>query len=59
MQIAGLSTVTTAAAYANDEISMKVLAQSLDAMEDMGEGMQKMMEMSVAPHIGGNIDVSL
>ena len=59
MQIAGLSTVTTAAAYASDEISMQVLAKSLDTMEAKGDGMQKMMEMSVAPHIGGNIDISL
>ena len=59
MQIAGLSTVTTAAAYASDEISMQVLAKSLDTMEAMGDGMQKMMEMSVAPHIGSNIDISL
>lgn len=59
MQIAGLDIVSHAAAYAVDDISMQVLAKSLDSMEDMGDGMQKMLEMSVQPHIGGNIDISL
>lgn len=61
MNIAGLSAANIAAANtsAQDQISIAVLAKSLDTVEDMGDGMQKMMEMSVAPHIGGNIDVSL
>lgn len=59
MEIAGLQAVSLAASYVTDDLSMKVLDMSLETMEDLGSGMQKMLEMSVAPHIGGNIDVSL
>lgn len=36
-----------------------ILSKSLDTLEDTGEGMVKMMEASVMPNLGQNIDVSV
>ena len=41
------------------QVSIKVLSMSLESLETSGEGIRKMMEMSVTPNIGGNIDISL
>ncbi len=41
------------------QVSLKVLSMSLDNLETSGEGIRKMMEMSVTPNLGGNIDISL
>lgn len=57
MDIAGLSTAMSTAEIKSD-IGIAVLSKSLDTMETMGDGMRKMLEASVTPHIGGNIDVS-
>lgn len=40
-------------------VSTAVLGMSLDAVETSGENMVKMMELSVNPNIGSNIDVSV
>ena len=40
------------------DFGVAMLSKSLDNMETMGEGMKKILETSVNPHIGGNIDVS-
>ena len=48
----------TAANIIND-VSVRMLAKSLDSMEELGDGMKKMLEMSVTPYIGSNIDISL
>ena len=40
-------------------VSTEVLAQSLDTQEALGNDMIKMMEQSVAPHLGSSIDISL
>ncbi len=40
-------------------VSMKMLDNTLDMNEQMNAGMVKMMENSVTPHIGGNLDVSV
>ena len=42
-----------------NEASQKVLAMTMDDAKVMGEGIQKMLEMSVNPNLGGNIDISL
>lgn len=39
------------------QISVAVLSKSLDTVEDMGDSMIKMMEQSVYPNLGQNIDV--
>ena len=41
------------------QVSLKVLSMSLENLETSGEGIRKMMEMSVTPNIGGNIDISI
>ena len=58
MDIAALST-SMSMANVNSQIGVAVLAKNLDTIEDMGEGMKKMMEMSVNPNLGANIDVSV
>ncbi len=40
------------------QFGMAMLDKSLENMETMGDGLQKILETSVNPHIGGNIDVS-
>ena len=38
------------------EVGTVMLGKSLELMQTMGDSMTKMMEQSVTPHIGGNID---
>lgn len=40
-------------------VSIKMLDNSMDMTKQMSEGMVKMMENSVTPHLGSNIDVSV
>ncbi|MDE6312462.1 MAG: YjfB family protein [Lachnospiraceae bacterium] len=40
-------------------VGIAVLSMSMDTIETLGDEMVKMMEQSVNPHIGGNIDVSV
>ncbi|HKM22794.1 MAG TPA: YjfB family protein [Lachnospiraceae bacterium] len=40
-------------------VGVAVLSQNLDAVQDMGNDMTKMLEQSVTPNLGGNIDISL
>ena len=42
-----------------DYVGVAVLAKNLDVIEDMSDGMKKMMELSVNPNLGANIDVSV
>ncbi len=42
-----------------NEIGTAMLSKSLDTAEGLGDGMVKMMERSVAPEVGGNIDVNV
>ncbi|MCR5503275.1 MAG: YjfB family protein [Lachnospiraceae bacterium] len=62
MDIAGLS---TALAYQNtmSQVGTAVLAKSLDSMEQNGAAMVSMMdrsmELSVNPNVGGNFDMSV
>lgn len=57
-----ISAITPSLSYSslvNDDVSTKVLAMGLDDMREMGNGMRKMLEMSVNPNLGGNIDISV
>ena len=64
MEISGMSGIDTAAAMTNSTdrvqsaVATKVTAMGLDQMDQQGEALKKMMEMSVQPNIGGNFDVS-
>lgn len=41
----------------NSQIGTAILSKSLDTVEDLGDSMIKMMEQSVYPNLGQNIDV--
>ena len=58
MDIASLSTALSMTSVAND-FGAIMLSKQLDTMENMGDSMIKLMEQSVNPHIGGNIDISI
>lgn len=55
MDIASLSTAMSTQNIFND-VSVAMLSKSLDTVEDMGDGMVKIMESSVTPYLGQNID---
>lgn len=55
MDIASLSTAMSTQNILND-VSVAMLSKSLDNVEDMGDGMVKIMESSVTPYLGQNID---
>ncbi len=57
MDIAAVSTAMSMANLQTD-IGVAVLSKSMDNMETMGEGMKKILESSVTPHIGGNVDIT-
>ena len=42
-----------------ESVGVKMLDKSLDASVSMNDSMIRMMENSVTPHIGGNIDLSV
>ncbi|MBE5906241.1 MAG: putative motility protein [Lachnospiraceae bacterium] len=56
MDIAGLSMALSTTRVSND-ISTAVLNMSLDNYQDLGENMADMLEKSVTPHLGQNIDI--
>ena len=56
MDIPSLS-IQLSTAKANDMISVALLKKTLDTVEDNGESMIKMMEQSVTPNLGQNIDL--
>lgn len=58
MDIAALST-SMSLANIQTEFGIAMLDKSLEQMEVMGDGMKKILETSVNPHLGGNIDVSV
>ncbi|MCI8882860.1 MAG: putative motility protein [Lachnospiraceae bacterium] len=58
MDIASLSTALSMTQVSND-FGAIMLGKQLDTMENMGDSMIKLMEQSVNPHIGGNIDISV
>lgn len=59
MDIAGLS-MTMSTQNVLSDVSVAVLKNSLDTMEDLGNGVNKMiMEASVTPYLGQNIDYSI
>ncbi len=58
MDIAALS-MTMNQINTSTDVGVAMLSKALDTQEDMGAEMIKMMEQSVTPHIGANIDVSV
>lgn len=58
MDVAGLSIAMSQSEVMN-KIGTAVLSQSLDTIEVLGESMIQMMEQSVNPNLGANIDIRL
>ncbi len=58
MDIAGLSTNLSTINVVND-VQVAVLRQSLDTLETSGDSLTKMMEASVNPELGQNIDTRI
>lgn len=58
MDIAGLSMDLSSARVTND-VQVAVLKKSLDTLETTGDSITKMMEASVTPQLGQNIDIRL
>ncbi len=65
MEIAGISIALSAlqsvssSSSVSAAASMKMLDNSLEMGEQLSAGMVKMMENSVTPQLGGNIDISI
>ncbi len=63
MDIAGLS-MALAKSQLNTDFGVAMLSKSLDVSESMGDSLinmmdRSMMEQSVMPHLGGNIDFTV
>ena len=58
MDIAGLSTNLSTINVVND-VQVAVLRQSLGTLETSGDSLTKMMEASVNPELGQNIDIRI
>ena len=58
MDIAGLSMALAQTKVMND-VSIAMLAKSMDTSETISESMIQMMEQSVTPNLGANIDIRL
>lgn len=58
MDIVSLSIPRSVANVQND-VQIAMLSKSLDNLEVTGDGLQKMMEASVTPYLGQNVDISL
>lgn len=56
MDIAALS-MQTASLNASDMVSVAVFKKTLETIEGSGESMIQMMEQSVYPNLGQNIDL--
>ena len=57
MDIASLSMGLSTSKLSSD-VGIAVLGKNLDTLKQAGDGMLKMMESSVTPNIGQNIDYS-
>lgn len=40
-------------------VAVKVLDKNLETIEDLGQSLIKMMEQSVAPNLGQNVDIRI
>ncbi len=58
MDISALSSSMSTMNLSTD-VGVAMLSKSLDTIQQMGDGMQKIMEASVTPYLGQNIDISV
>ncbi len=59
MEVSALIPALTAQAQLPVDIGVALLDMNLDNLEAMGDGMKHMMELSVNPSLGANIDISV
>ncbi len=62
MDVSGINTAATiqkSVSGVQQQVATQVQAMGIDQMEQNGENLKKMMELSVSPAVGGNFDVSL
>lgn len=61
MDIQGLSlaSITLSSANVNTDIGMALLSKSLEATDETGSAMIEMLEKSVNPMVGQNIDIRI
>lgn len=61
MDIQGLSlaSITLSSANVNTDIGMALLSKSLEATDESGAAMIEMLEKSVNPMVGQNIDIRI
>ncbi|MBQ4524216.1 MAG: YjfB family protein [Lachnospiraceae bacterium] len=58
MDIAALS-MNMASTELQTRIGTAVMELSMDMVEQVSDGMKQMMEQSVTPYVGGNVDISV
>lgn len=58
MDIASLSTALSMS-QVNNDVGVLMLSKQLDTVETAGDSMIKMMEQSVTPYLGANIDIRI
>lgn len=58
MEITGLPNMLSTSQL-NTDVAVSVLSKSMDMIDVMGDGMLKIMEASVNPDLGQNIDIKL
>ncbi|NBH81577.1 putative motility protein [bacterium C-53] len=58
MDIPGLS-MAMAQSRLQTDFGVAMLSKSLDNVQETGDNLTKMMELSVNPDLGANIDISL
>lgn len=59
MNISGLSTSIISSGDTTTAFGVSMLSNSLDALEIAGDGVVDLIEQSVTPHLGANIDISI
>lgn len=61
MDVQGLSlaSITLSSANVNTDIGMALLSKSLEATDETGAAMIEMLEKSVNPMVGQNIDIRI
>jgi hypothetical protein len=58
MDIAMLSMLQSQSKILTD-VNTALLGKNLDTVEELGDGLVKMMEQSVTPYLGQNIDLKI
>lgn len=58
MDIAMLSMLQSQSKILTD-VNTTLLGKNLDTVEELGDGLVKMMEQSVTPYLGQNIDLKI